>query len=73
MLLLNQLRKQKDAIEDICMEHSHVRMRNLDNWRSGEKEIGSFRNVVLQKNGWIELQMKKFLEESEKEEPRGRV
>ena len=39
MLLLNQLRKQKDAIEDICMEHSHVRMRNLDN-----------RNVVLQKN-----------------------
>ena len=24
-------------------------------------------------NGWIELQMKKFLEESEKEEPCGRV
>ena len=68
------LRKQKDAIEDICMEHSHVRMRNLDNWRNGEKEIRSFRNVVLQKNdGWIELQMKKFLEESEKEEPCGRV
>ena len=50
MLLLNQLRKQKDAIEDICMEHSHVRMRNLDNRRTGKKEIGSFRNVVLQKN-----------------------
>ena len=50
MLLVNQLRKQKDAIEDICMENSHVRMRNLDNWRSGEKEIRSFRNVVLQKN-----------------------
>ena len=39
----------------------HVRGWNLDNWRSGEKKIGSFRNVVLQKNeeyqsnGWIEL------------------
>ena len=30
--------------------HSHVREWNLNNWRSGEKEIGSFRNVVLQKN-----------------------
>ena len=51
MLLLNQLRKQKDAIEDIVgMEHSHVRMRNLDNRRTGKKEIRSFRNVVLQKN-----------------------
>ena len=50
MLLLNQLRKQKDAIEDICIEHSHIRVGNLDNWRSGEKEIGSFRNVVLENN-----------------------
>ena len=50
MFLLNQFRKQKDAIEDICMEHSHVRVCNLDNRRSGEKMIGSFRNVVLQKN-----------------------
>ena len=51
MALLNQLRKQKDAIEDICMGgYSHVRMRNLDNWRNGEKEIRSFRNIVLQKN-----------------------
>ena len=32
------------------MEHSHVWMSNLDDWRSGEKEIGCFRNVVLQKN-----------------------
>ena len=24
MLLLNQLRKQKDANEDICIEHSHA-------------------------------------------------
>ena len=46
----HQLRKQKDAIEDICMDHSHVWMRNLENWRIGEKEIESFRNVVLQKN-----------------------
>ena len=50
MLLPNQLKKQEDAIEDICMEHSHVRVCNLDNRRSGEKMIGSFRNVVLQKN-----------------------
>ena len=48
-----------------------IRMRNLDNWRTGKKEIRSFRNVVLQKNE--ELQMKKLLDESEKEEPCGRV
>ena len=28
----------------------HVRIQNLDNRRSGKKEIRSFRNVVLQKN-----------------------
>ena len=50
MFLLNNLRKQEDAVEDICIKHSHVQVGNLDNWRSGEKKIGSFRNVVLQKN-----------------------
>ena len=29
----HQLKKQEDAIEDKCMEHSHVRVWNLDNWR----------------------------------------
>ena len=44
------LENRKMLFEDICMEHNHVRMRNLDNRRTGKKEIRSFRNEVLQKN-----------------------
>ena len=36
MLLLNQLRKQEDAIEDICMEHSHVY--GCETWTIGKAE-----------------------------------
>ena len=75
MLLLNQLRKKKDAIEDICMEHSHTDVGKT--WTIGETErkrlkafeMWCYRRMRNITNGWTELQMKKFLEESEKEEP----
>ena len=37
MLPLKQLRKQKDAAEDISMEHRGVGMQILDDWRGREK------------------------------------
>ena len=41
--------KKRKVLLKTCMEHSHVRVWNLDNWRSGEKKIGSFRNVCYRR------------------------
>ena len=42
MLLLNQLRKQEDAIDDICIEHSHVmdvKPGQLEKWREKDWKL----------------------------------
>ena len=48
MLLLNQLRKQKDVYEDICIES--IAKYESETWTIGEAQTKSLRNDVLQKN-----------------------